>query len=122
MKKLREIHLYLGVLFAPVLLMFAITGAWQMFSLHRAKKDGSYRPPPWLHSLSEVHKSQHVPPTPPRDGTPLRWFMLAATLGLIVTTGLGIVMAYQYGRSKVWVTTWLVAGVVIPTVMLLIFR
>ena len=100
MKKLREIHLYLGCLFAPVLIFFAMTGAWQLFALHRGRKDGSYSPPSPVVLLSDVHQFQHLPPTSSEADTPLRYFMLAAAIGLIVTTILGIIMAFRYGRSR----------------------
>jgi hypothetical protein len=97
MKKLREIHLYLGCLFAPMLIFFAVTGAWQLFGLHHGRKDGSFRPPAAFVLLSAVHRFQHFTSDGP---TPLRYFMLAASVGLVVTSVLGIVMAFRYGRSK----------------------
>ena len=30
MQKLRNLHLYLGCMFAPLLLFFAVSGIWQM--------------------------------------------------------------------------------------------
>lgn len=121
MKKLRQIHLYLGCLFAPVLIFFAVTGAWQLFMLHRGRKDGSYTPPRALVTLSEIHQTQHLPGTA-EAATPLRYFMLAAALGLVLTTALGIIMAFRFGQSKIWVASSLVAGIVIPIVLLLIYR
>ena len=100
MKKLREIHLYLGCLFAPVLIFFAVTGAWQLFGLHRGTKDGSYTPSRVLVDLSEIHEAQHLPYTSTDAATPLRYFFLAAALGLVASTILGIVMAFRFGRSK----------------------
>ena len=44
MRFIRTIHLYLGCLFAPLLIFFAISGASQTFLFHRAAKDGSYTP------------------------------------------------------------------------------
>src|SRR5688572_28393334 len=34
MKKLRSLHLYLGCVFAPMLLFFAMSGIWQSLGLH----------------------------------------------------------------------------------------
>jgi len=122
MKKLRQIHLYLGCLFAPVLIFFAVTGAWQLFGLDRGRKDGSYIPPHSAVVLSEIHQFQHLPNTSSESARPLRYFMLAAAVGLVLTTALGIIMAFRYGQSKIWVTSTLVAGVVIPIALLLIYR
>jgi hypothetical protein len=48
--------------------------------------------------------------------------MLAAAMGLIVTTILGIIMAFRYGRSKPSVIVCLFAGVVIPAALLFIYH
>ncbi|MCB0355276.1 MAG: hypothetical protein KDD64_17210 [Bdellovibrionales bacterium] len=55
MKFVRKLHIYLGCFFAPLILLFAVSGAWQVYDLHRTPKDGSYRPP-WLVSwISSIH-------------------------------------------------------------------
>jgi hypothetical protein len=122
MKKLRQLHLYLGALFAPVLIFFAISGAWQLFNLHHAAKDGSYVPPAAVVMLSDIHQDQHLPGTHGRSPTPLRYFMLAASVGLVLTTILGIIMAFRYSRSKGPVWMCLLAGVIVPVAILLIYR
>jgi hypothetical protein len=50
MKKLRSLHLYLGCIFAPMLLFFGISGFWQTFDPeydHHSKA---------LALLSTIHK------------------------------------------------------------------
>ena len=122
MKRLRQLLLYLGCVFAPVLIFFAVTGSWQLFSLHRGMKDGSYTPPRAVVILSDVHQFQHIPPTSSNSATPLRYFMLAAACGLVLTTTLGIIMAFRFSRSKAAVLLCLVAGVAVPVALLLIYR
>ncbi len=67
--KLREIHSYLGMLIAPLVLFLAFTGLIQIFSLHEAH--GGYTPYPWVEKLGKVHKDQsyqigkHRPPPVP---------------------------------------------------------
>ena len=58
MKTLLRIHRYLGCMLAPMLLFFAVSGAWQARDLHESKKDGSYVAPAALHQLSEVHMNK----------------------------------------------------------------
>ncbi|PZR73457.1 MAG: hypothetical protein DLM73_10675, partial [Chthoniobacterales bacterium] len=70
MRFLRMLHLYLGCLFAPILIFFAITGSWQLFNWHESKKDKTYIAPPALAALSFVHKDAHIPGTPGRQPTP----------------------------------------------------
>ncbi len=122
MHKLRELHLYLGCIFAPILIFFSVTGSWQMFSLHRGTKDGSYVPAKALVVLSGVHQYQHTPSAEIGRSTPLRYFILAAATGLVLTTVLGIVMAFRHGRSRSTAVGCLLAGVAIPVVFLLIWH
>jgi len=54
MKLIRKLHLYLGCLFAPLIIFFSITGAWQTFNFHEGSKDKTYTPPAWVSVLSET--------------------------------------------------------------------
>ena len=122
MKLLRQLHLYLGALFAPLLIFFAATGAWQLFGLHQDAKDGSYRAPAVLSALAAVHKHSHLPGTPSKAATPLRWFSLAAAIGLVATTALGIAMAFRFTASWSRVALCLTAGTLAPAALLWIYR
>lgn len=68
LKFVRQLHLYLGVFTAPMLLFFAITGGLQTFSLHETTRGSSYTPPAWLVSMAQLHKKQTtvVPVRKPR--------------------------------------------------------
>ena len=122
MKFLRTFHLYLGCLFAPILIFFAVTGAWQVFNFHQSTKDGSYTAPRALAVLSEVHKEAHIPPTPHRQATPLRYFMVAAAAGLVLTTVLGVIMAFRFSRQPLVATVCLLIGIAVPGVILWIYH
>ncbi|MEJ0006719.1 MAG: hypothetical protein WDM77_10260 [Steroidobacteraceae bacterium] len=65
--RLRRWHAYMGLLIAPSVLFFALTGVLQIFNLHEAH--GTYQPALLLEKLSAVHKDQvfeqshdHPPP------------------------------------------------------------
>ena len=58
LKFVRQLHLYLGVFTAPMLLFFAITGGLQTFGLHETTRGSSYTPPAWLASMAQLHKKQ----------------------------------------------------------------
>ena len=60
LKLTREWHLYLGTLFAPSILFFALTGALQLFGLHEGHPGESYQPPAWVQKLGSIHKNQTV--------------------------------------------------------------
>ena len=114
-KAMRSVHLYLGVFFAPLLVFFLISGSWQTFNLHEASKSGNYVPPAIIKSLSQVHKDQRwvdgkmVPPS----SMPFRCLIVLMSLGLLITTILGIIMAFKY--TKEWIV-WacLLMGIVVP--------
>ena len=122
MKRLRQLHLCLGTLFAPLLIFFAGSGAWQLFGLHQDAKDGSYTAPAAFVALAAVHKHSHLPGTPNQASAPLRWFSLAAAIGLVITTGLGIAMAFRFTTSWSRVALCLAAGTFAPVVLLWIYR
>ncbi len=74
MRLVRQIHAYLGLLIAPSVLFFALSGGLQIFSLHEAH--GGYRPPALFKTMAALHKDQvtaepghhHDGPPPPSAG------------------------------------------------------
>lgn len=117
----RRVHLYLGCLFAPALIFFAVTGAWQLYRANDKAKDGSYVPPRAVTVFSAIHKNSHLPGKPELAYTPLRTYMLAAAIGLTVTTLLGVVMAFRFSRTAVTPVLCLAAGIGFPAVLLWIY-
>lgn len=118
-KKMRNIHLYLGVFFAPLLLFFLLTGSLQTFNLHEKHKTDSYQPPEIIKALSEVHKDQRFSygNKRPVSSVPFKVFVLLMSLGILATTILGIIMAFKYTSPWiVWVC--LLGGASIPCLFL----
>ena len=74
MKTIRQLHLYLGLFFAPSIIFFAFTGTMQTFSLHENKHPGDHNPE-WIATLASVHKDQVLPvkkqPSKVKEQTPL---------------------------------------------------
>lgn len=64
MRLIRQWHLYLGLLFAPMLLLFAISGALQVFRLNEEKGYGG-TPPAWMVWIAAIHKNQGPPVAKP---------------------------------------------------------
>jgi len=83
---------------------------------------GTYIAPKPLKTLSSVHQYQHLPATDPARYTPLRFLVLAAAVGLVFTTILGIVMAFRFSRNKIPVFAALATGVILPIALVLIYR
>ena len=118
--QIRRLHLYLGCVFAPMLILFALSGAWQTYGLHRSTKNPEVHPDPYeaprlVQVLSAVHMHQKLVVM---KGAPLpqalRIFVLAMSIGLILTTLLGIVMAFKFMPNSWIVWLCLAVGAVLP--------
>jgi len=144
LKWARQVHLWLGVFFAPAIIFFAFTGALQTFSLHEAQPGSTYQPPLWIEKLAQLHKKQNLQVRPKRKGPPesprpearrdgnerpqppaqplstylMKWFVLAMSLGLITTSILGVYMAFEYNRSRRLIWTLLVLGTAMPVLFI----
>ena len=60
MQKLRRYHYYLGVFFAPLIILFALSGALQTFRLQEEKGWGS-EPPAWIVWMGSIHRDSKLP-------------------------------------------------------------
>jgi hypothetical protein len=144
MSSMRIWHSYIGILIAPSVIFFALTGALQIFSLHESH--GNYTPPVLIEKLSSLHKDQvfeqkhhdehelavesktgQQPPPPeehedgPKLGTTLlKWFFLFVALALATSTVLGLwigLTRIQRKRTGWWL---LLVGTVLPIGLFLI--
>ncbi len=119
MKRIRQIHLYLGAFFGPMLIFFALSGALQTFRLQETPKGSDYTPPAWVVRFAEVHKNQRpVQDRNVRPSLPLKWFVVLMSLGLIATSVLGLYMAFKYNTDRRVVWGVIILGVVIPVGLL----
>ena len=113
MNKLRKVHLYLGCIFAPMLVFFAVSGIWQTFGLHYPKGNGSTT----LALVSTVHLEHKIGMKSGKNldlsSPALRWFVIAMAVGMIMTTILGVVMAFRFGKGRAAMYC-LAAGIAIP--------
>ena len=119
---LRRLHLWLGCLFAPALIFFAVSGVWQLYRMHDTAKDGSYVAPAPLQVLSAVHMNSHLPGKRVTEFTPLRLFWVAAAGGLVLTSVLGVVMAFRFSRGALVPILCLAVGVLVPLFFLYLYR
>ena len=115
-KAMRNVHLYLGCFFAPLLIFFLVSGCWQVFDLHHASKSpGGYKPFKVVKSLSSIHMDQTWKDKKEggRSSEPFKYLIILMSLGLFITTLLGIVMAFKYVDPWiVWFCLFL--GVLVP--------
>ena len=146
---IRQAHLFLGMLIAPSVLLFAITGGLQIFRLQESHE--GYTPPPILEKLGRMHMDQvyalkkpkaapaaapvaasgpaataaaaprsEPKPAPPLSKLLLQWFFTLVAVGLVLSTLLGVWMGAMVSRWKVTARWLLLAGTVLPVLMLLV--
>ena len=136
-KTARIAHRYLGVFFAPSILFFALSGVLQVLGWHQASRGTNEAPPRWMQEMGQIHKKQTWElPAPKRqkpanelqedEQTPkkpsqasasitvLKVFVLVMSIALMVTTLLGILMAFLYGGDWRVAFALVLAGVLIP--------
>ena len=115
---LRRLHLYLGCVFAPMLMFFAISGFWQTLGLQWSQPG---RSPSLLSYLSTIHTGRglKVPGISTLYSTGMKWFVLAMTVSFALTIILGIIMAFRFGHKRT-ATGCLLAGVGIPLALVLL--
>lgn len=145
MKRIRQLHLYLGLFLAPSVIFFAFSGSLQIFRLQEGTPGGTYQPPAWIVALAGVHKDQRLegppeptPASPPdetrsqprpaaapsgepptrKSSSALKWFFLFASIGMITTTALGIIMAFKYNRDRRVIWSLLILGIIAPISLL----
>ncbi|MEZ0244835.1 MAG: hypothetical protein ACAH11_15785 [Sphingomonas sp.] len=140
MQKLRRYHLYLGMFFAPAILLFALSGALQTFRLQEEKGWGS-EPPGWIVWMASVHKDSKLPkakpaeagdhkpapkaaPKPPQGPPPFKLpmqiFVTLLSIGLIFSTILGIAIALNNRALRKMSLGMLAAGTLLPLLLLML--
>lgn len=137
-RRLRDLHNWLGVFFAPGIIFFAFSGIFQTLGLH---ENGPGRQPaaPFIGVLASVHKEgeavlpkRRPPPpavsskpagSPPEHdhggGFPLfKVYALLLSVALIASAAMGIAVALanRVARRRTWAL--LAAGCIVPVVLL----
>lgn len=117
MNRLRQLHLYLGCIFTPLLVFFAISGLWQNYFFHYPHDHDTH---PRLRQaaalLSSLHTGRGLKAAdgPETLSSPVfRFLVTAMALSLLLTMVLGVVTAFRFGHRRV-ATVCLIAGVVVP--------
>jgi len=111
MKKLRSLHLYLGCIFAPMLLFFAISGIWQTLGIGHSGL---------LAMLSTAHMGGGLKSGFTLSSAVLRWFIVLMALGFIISTIFGIIMAVTQGGNRKTAFYCLAFGVLFPLAVMVI--
>lgn len=144
MKQVRRFHHYLGVFFTPAILLFAFSGALQTFRLQEEKGYGG-TPPSWIVWMASVHKDSSLPraksvepeqrpasrpsepstrdvkPAVPRPSRlPMKIFVTLLSIGLIVSSLLGTIIALTNKTTRRASALMLFAGTALPLLLMLL--
>ena len=142
MRKLRQLHQYLGLFFAPMILLFALSGALQTFRLQEAR-DAAVTPPAWIVWMASVHKDSSLPhPPKPKESAPdhagslpnerklgalsvathstlpSKIFAVLLSIALSLSTLLGVTIALNNRATRRISILLLVVGTVVPLAFL----
>lgn len=142
-RRIKIIHRYLGLFFAPAIIFFSLSGALQTLGLHNTAPGSGNLPARWIVLMAQIHKKQTLAVPVPKtkslanasdnshSGSPakrnmpagkraLQLFVVLMSGALMGTTLLGIVMASMYGGDRRLTALILIAGILFPiSVMLL---
>ncbi len=123
MKTLRQLHLYLGCIFAPLIIYFSISGAWQVFRLNDVPKDQTPTAmQSFFHELSKPHTNSTLPGLSPKTerSVVFNWLAALMSIGMVITAALGLILAFRYSKSPKLLFVCVGAGVLVPVIFLVL--
>lgn len=124
MKLIRKLHLFLGVFFTPLLVFFVATGWYQTLNPDRLKSPGEAET--LLQKFRVVHTDLIYPGdrefTRPSSPKLFQGIVGAMSAAVLITTLLGVYLAFKTVRGTGWVLFWLVAGLAVPVGLLIAGR
>ena len=122
--------------FAPTIIFFAFSGVMQVFKLHEAYRATPGAQGDWIAWMSQVHKeaalipprpapakapqAENRPPSEPRKerSSAFKWFAALMGISLIGASLAGLWIAFNYPKRRRSFYASLLAGMVIPIVLL----
>lgn len=119
MKRVRQVHLYLSVFFAPLLVFFIGTGWYQTVNTQRNKLLAEQDT--WVTKLTSVHVDQIYPSetgTGEYSTGMFKALVITMSICLLITILLGLYLAFRSTKRRwpVWLS--LAVGLIMPVVFL----
>lgn len=114
MRTLLRFHRYLSLSIAPVMLVMAISGAWQAFRLNDSKRDGSYTAPVVLETISQLHKAEHLK-GPAALAFKILLVAIASTFAMTAFAGLLLGLRAPRATTAGWICV--ILGIVVPVAL-----
>lgn len=144
MKWIRRIHSWIGVLFAPTILLFVVSGMFQIAGCHEG--EAGNEPPSWIVRMARLHMKQTIElprkrapppaaarPSPPATEAPvaspaprpappttmpIKVVFFAMAIGLLCSTLFGLYMAFTPTRDRKLLVCLLAIGALLPVVLI----
>ena len=143
MQRLRQWHRWTGMFFAPAILFFTFSGMLQTFDFHEV--ENGVAPPRWIAVIASLHKKQDFPKAraakkpgakapnageaakaikdraakPAHSPFPLKVFVGLMSIGLMLSTLVGMVIALNSRVTRRSALIMLAAGTILPLALLL---
>jgi hypothetical protein len=120
LQRVRQLHLFLGVFFSPLLLLFIITGWWQTFATQDddAKAKGLFTSA--MSRVSTIHTDDYFTVSGDKYHASEHFKILVGGMAaaLILTIVLGLALACQTAK-KAWLTAIaFTLGIAVPALVL----
>ena len=117
-KTLRILHLYLGCIFAPMLVFFAVSGIWQQFGAHWGGANPSALQST-LSLLSTLHTGRGLKSGANLSSWLTTTLVVAMATSFLLTIVLGVIMALRFGHKKTAIVC-LLCGILLPILACLV--
>jgi hypothetical protein len=102
-----------------MLILFAISGSWQLLNAHKTKKDGSYTPPAAVKFASDLHMGERLEGPQKWAFRGLLWLIAGS---LVASSAIGLGMAFRVEPAKGRIALLAGAGIALPLLLFLIAR
>ena len=114
MKWVRKMHLFLGMVFTPLLLFFVGTGWYQTLQIDRRKSPAEAES--LISRLVAVHTDQIYPAASANSWSPLlfKWLVVLMSICLIGSVVLGVYLAFKSLKPRWLCWLSLAIGVIVP--------
>lgn len=116
-RQLLKLHRYAGLVTAPLILFFAISGIWQVFRLQDDQKNGR-KAPRILKAASEFHKAEGL--SKGGAATMFRITIAIASAVLAVAASIGIILGFRTTRPRWLASLLLTVGIAVPILLFLV--
>ena len=122
MRTLRQLHLYLGCIFAPMIIYFSLSGVWQVFRFNDVPKNEVSATREIFHELSKPHTHSTLPGKDPKteQSALFDWFTACMGMGMVLTSVFGIILALRFAKRSSLAVFCLVGGIAVPALFLIL--